>query len=173
MAEAESGALDDYVLDDAEDLRALRESIDGGRANRDQSSSAAGLSRDDESRVDVNSSQGALSSAEDESDSPLVSKSTGDGREAGDSNSATTGVQPGGQTPAFSDRLVLELARRGEALAGRDSSRSDFDESAAIVNTPAARAPAAPSSKSSWSMLSPAQVAYAQRYLESTETVLD
>ena len=90
------------------------------------------------------------------------------GREAGraqrtdalSGNSKLTGKVPG-------PRENLWLQRYGEAMAGIGDGNRGFDENAtpSVPGGPIVQAAAAPPTLSAWTTLTPAEVAYARRYL--------
>ena len=98
----------------------------------------------------------------------LPTESAQGGREAGRTQRNTALFQNHeltGSTP--SSRAILWLRRRGEVTAGVDDSGRGFEEGAlpSVPGESGAQASAAPPTLSAWTTLSPAEAAYARRYL--------
>ena len=94
------------------------------------------------------------------------------GREAGRaqrSAALNAGRDLAGDPPGTTETQWMQ--RRGEATAGAGDDDRGFDAGATPVLSggPVAQAAAAPPSLSAWTALTPAEVAYARRYLGGME----
>jgi hypothetical protein len=98
------------------------------------------------------------------------------GRDAGRAQRLTTPFgsnEPAEIAPVASETFWLR--KRGEAAAGSGDDGTNFEAGVTpfVPGGPVAQAAAAPPRQSAWTMLTPAEVAYARLYLGSRETEND
>ena len=179
---AESVAVDNLgesFLDDGDELLALRESIghdstihreansgEGPAANGNTMTPDNAATRGNDQQVEIAESKAAATG--------LGIESPAGGREAGDSRAAAheNGSAPVSVGPLFAERSEVQIARYGDSVAGSEASDAEFGAtaSAPAPNPARVRPAAAPPTLSSWTTLTPAQVAYARQYLDRMKT---
>lgn len=167
-----AGTAPEYTLDDADELRELRDSI---VRSSTQANNKSGAADDDAERPGAEEHIATSTESSDEGSSSMsvIAEGTGRGREAGDSKGERPSAGQASSDLTFAERSVLQIERRGDAIAGSDGFSNGFDAARGIVALPEVQAASAPASLSAWTMLSPAQIAYASRYLESMENERD
>ena len=165
------GLVDQSRLDSDAGLRELRQSITSGatprneRRDADDSNLPASLAP--RYTAAAGASESAVITEARNGPAPVLLVLEG-GREAGRAQ-RTAALSGNRELPgnAPGRRESLWLQRQGEAMAGIGDASRSFDESASpsVPAGPIAQAAAAPPTLSAWTTLTPAEVAYARRYL--------
>lgn len=179
---AATGSASENFLEDDNDLLVLRESIVRNSSPRpplrsDQDAAANTKMATPDMLVSHDDKRLPAAAESDAASTGLATEGPAGGSDAGDAQPAMqareTAPQAGGES--FAALSTLKIERLGAAHAGSEETDEEFTTAALAPETNRARvrAAAAPPALSAWTTLTPAEVTYARRYLDSTEDSRD